>query len=215
MKLPRVYAILDTATVARRGLGVEAAAEALIEGGVRLLQLRHKEHFTEEMLRAAEHVARRARAAGAMLVIDDRVDIALLLDAGVHLGQTDLPAREARRLLGQGRWIGLSTHNEEQLRAAEAEPVDYLALGPIFTTASKRNPDPALGVEGLRRLRPLSRRPLVAIGGITRVNAAAVFGAGADSVAIVADLFGEPCDTADVRRNAAEWIELAGEPSMI
>jgi thiamine-phosphate pyrophosphorylase len=122
---------------------------------------------------------------------------------GVHVGQDDLPPNEVRKIAGERLFIGYSTHNEAQLRAGDAEPVDYLALGPLFGTTSKENADPAIGVAELARLRPLSSKPLVAIGGITRKNAAEAFEAGADSVAIISDFL-----AGDWRQSIAEWTAL-------
>ncbi|MGB9611783.1 MAG: thiamine phosphate synthase, partial [Bryobacteraceae bacterium] len=140
--------------------------------------------------------------------IDDRADIAALLDAGVHVGQNDLPPALARRVLGEARILGFSTHNEEQLRAAAAEPADYLAIGPVFETLSKENPDPALGLERLAKLRALTERPLVAIGGITRDYARAVLNTGVDSIAVIGDLLPEEMTKATVRGRMEEWIAL-------
>jgi thiamine-phosphate pyrophosphorylase len=128
-----------------------------------------------------------------------------LMGAWLHLGQDDLPPAAARRVVGPATTVGFSTHNETQLRAACGEPVDYLALGPIFGTVTKENPDPTVGLAELRRLRPLLSRPLVAIGGISRANARQVLDAGADSVAVIADLF--PEDNS-IRARAEEWIRV-------
>jgi thiamine-phosphate pyrophosphorylase len=146
--------------------------------------------------------------AGALFVIDDRADIALLLNAGVHVGQQDLPPSDVRRLIGPDRILGFSTHNEAQLRAAADEPADYLALGPIFETGSKQKPDPVVGLEELRRLRPLDRRPLAAIGGITRENARAVLEAGADSVAVIGDLLPPELSYESIRARMEEWQRI-------
>jgi thiamine-phosphate pyrophosphorylase len=135
--------------------------------------------------------------------VNDRADIARLASAALHLGQDDLTPTDARRVVSAGTIIGFSTHNERQLREAANEPADYLAFGPIFGTVSKQNPDPVVGVEELRRLRPLTDRPLVAIGGITRANAPDVLAAGADSVAVIGDLFP---DDGDIRARVEEWI---------
>jgi thiamine-phosphate pyrophosphorylase len=203
MILPRFYPILDTSTLRRHNLQAVPAAEALLEAGVRILQLRHKDHFDRATYEQTEQVAALCRQAGATFVINDRVDIAMLLDADVHVGQDDIPPREARRIAGAKRLIGFSTHNETQLLAAATEPIDYVALGPIFGTASKLNPDPEVGLEELRRLKPLARTALVAIGGITRRSAPEVWAAGADSIAVVGDLY------PDVRRSAEEWLKLS------
>ncbi len=210
VRLPSFYPILDTATLERLGCGVVDAAEAMLEGGARWLQFRHKGHFSRVALEHAEAVARLCRKAGAMLIIDDRPDVARLLDAGTHLGQDDLAPAGARRILGDRLILGYSTHNEAQLRAAADEPADYLALGPIFATGSKQNPDPVLGVGELRRLRPLSTKPLVAIGGITRENAVEVLVAGADSVAVIGDLYPDSAGTAAIRTRVEEWLKVTG-----
>jgi len=189
-ELPRFYPILDTDALAKRGLDPVDFAHALAAAGVRIAQFRHKGFFGREIYSLASEVGRILRAAGARYFINDRVDLALMLGAdGVHLGQEDLPPRAVREIGGEGLRIGYSTHNETQLRAAAEEPVDYVALGPLLVTSTKKNPDPTVGVAEFRRLRGLSGRPLVAIGGITRANAEQAFQAGADSVAVISDLF--------------------------
>ena len=208
MILPRLYPILDTGMLAERSCDVIAAAEAMLAGGARILQFRHKGHYSRQVFEEAEKVAELCRRAGALFVIDDRADIAILLDAGVHVGQDDLPPQDARRLVGPGRLLGFSTHNEAQLRAAAAEPADYIAVGPIFGTSSKEKPDPVVGVEELRRLRALETRPLVAIGGITRENALAVLEAGADSVAVIGDLLPAECNFKSMRERMEQWQKL-------
>ena len=185
------------------------AAEALLAAGVRLVQLRWKSHWSPEALQEAGSVAALCRNAEAAFVVNDRADIALLLDAGVHVGQDDLPPSAARIVVGTGRFIGFSTHNETQFRAALAEPIDYVALGPIFGTASKLNPDPVVGVPEFERLASMSQLPVVAIGGITRETAPQVWRAGAASIAIVGDLYPEGCSERDIRRRAEEWVTLA------
>ncbi len=158
------------------------------------------------MFDAAERIAGLCRSAGALLVINDRADIALLLGAGMHAGQDDLPPSDVRRLMGPHALIGFSTHNERQFRAAAAAPVDYVALGPVFGTTSKDQPDPVVGTGELARLRALTNRPLVAIGGITRRNVREVFRAGADSVAVIGDLLGGRRTASDIRVSAEEWV---------
>ena len=140
------------------------------------------------------------------MVVDDRADIALLLDAGLHVGQDDLTPQDARRVIGAERTLGYSTHNEEQMRAATAEPADYFAFGPVFATASKQNPDPVVGLARLAHMRKLAGRPLIAIGGITRYNAAEVLAAGADSVAVISDVYPDPLDAAALERRIREWL---------
>jgi len=213
------------------GIDPVSAAGALLEGGARLLQFRHKTHYTRDVFEKARCIARLCRDAGAALIIDDRADIALLLDAGVHVGQDDLPPADARRIVGPARLLGFSTHNPAQFAAGLSEPVDYVAIGPIFATSSKANPDPVVGLDGLRNLlKPGDRRnvlpfprneetfrlspgfagsrPLVAIGGITRANARAALAAGADSVAVIHDILPETCTFASLRARMEEWLQL-------
>jgi thiamine-phosphate pyrophosphorylase len=206
MILPRLYPILDTASLAQRDCAVETAARAMLEGGARILQFRHKGHYSRALFEEAERVAELCRRAGALFLIDDRADIALLLDAGLHVGQDDLPPQDARRLLGPGRMLGFSTHNAAQFAAALDEPVDYLAFGPIFPTASKENPDPVVGLETLRQLP--ADRPLVAIGGICRANALRILAAGAGSLALINDLLPETCTFETLRARMEEWQKL-------
>ncbi len=206
--LPRLYPILDTASLARRGRQPVFFAEALLEGGARILQFRQKEHFSRQMFETAQTVAALCARAGAQFVINDRADIAAILDAGLHLGQDDLAPLLARRVLGPGRLLGFSTHNAEQLQSANSEPADYLAIGPIFTTGSKDRPAPQVGLENIPTLRRLTPRPLVAIGGITRATAQSVLRAGADSIAVIGDLLPEEITKATVRERTEEWIRL-------
>jgi thiamine-phosphate pyrophosphorylase len=187
MKLPAFYPVLDADRVA-----AVPAAEALLEAGARILQFRHKSFFSRQAFEDASRISELCRRAGALFVVNDRADVAKLLDAGLHLGQDDLAPADARRLLPAPNIIGFSTHNEQQLLAGNLEPVDYLAIGPIFPTHSKLNPDPIVGVDQLRAWRSLTQKPLVAIGGITRELAPQVFEAGADSVAVISDLFPRP-----------------------
>ena len=205
MRIPAFYPILDTETAARRGVDTIAAAGAILAAGAGILQFRHKGVFSAGVFAQLERIAGLCRDAGAFLVVNDRADLARLCRAGLHLGQQDLKPADARRIVGADALIGFSTHNESQLRRAAAEPADYLALGPIFGTASKQNPDPVVGLPELRQLRPLTQRPLVAIGGIARSNAAAVLAAGADAVAVISDLFPED---GDIRGRAEEWVRL-------
>lgn len=209
MRLPRVYALVDGALLARRNVGPVAAAHALLDGGIRLVQFRWKEHYSRETWEAARAIALACRAAGATLVINDRADVARLLDAGLHVGQDDLPPASAREILGQARLLGLSTHNEAQLRQASAEPVDYIALGPVFPTSTKDKPDPVVGREELARLCPGCTKPLVAIGGITLETAEAVWDAGAASVAVAGALYPEGATPASITQRAREWTDLA------
>jgi thiamine-phosphate pyrophosphorylase len=199
MKLPAFYPILDADRIS-----AVPAAEALLEAGARILQFRHKSFFSRSAFQDASRIAELCRSAGALFVVNDRADIAMLLNAGLHLGQDDLSPADARRILPTPTIIGFSTHNEDQLRAADLEPVDYLAIGPIFATGSKQNPDPVVGLDRLRALRTLTSKPLVAIGGITRANARSVIDAGADSVAVISDLLLDP------RKSAEEFLRVLG-----
>jgi thiamine-phosphate pyrophosphorylase len=195
MTLPAFYPIISTV----------AAAEAVLDAGARILQYRNKSFFSRQAFEDASRIAELCRQAGALFVVNDRADVAMLLGAAVHLGQDDLAPADARRIMPQPSIIGFSTHNERQLRAGDGEPVDYLAIGPIFATGSKQNPDPVIGLDRLRALRPLTQKPLVAIGGITRELASQVFQAGADSVAVIGDLF------PDVRARAKEWMAISAD----
>ncbi len=205
MKLPAFYPILDTGAVLSRGLDPVQVAREILEGGAQILQFRHKEFLSREAFTWLEKIAALTQSAEATLVVNDRADLAKLFDAALHLGQNDLPPSAARMIVGPDAMIGFSTHNEAQLRTAMAEPVNYVALGPVYGTSTKANPDATVGLDELRRLRPLTDRPLVAIGGITRSKALAALEAGADSLAIVADLFPED---GNIRRRAEEWARL-------
>ena len=205
MLLPKFYPILDTGVALRRGIDPVNAAKQILDAGARILQFRHKAFLSREAFEWLERIAALTQAAGATLVINDRADLAQLFNAALHLGQDDLPPSAARRVVGPDTMVGFSTHNEAQLRAARQEPVDYLALGPLFGTVTKENPDPTVGLDGFRRLRPLSPWPLVAIGGITRANARQALEAGADSVAVIGDLFP---DDKNVRAHAKEYFSL-------
>jgi thiamine-phosphate pyrophosphorylase len=209
MKLPRLYPILDTQSVASRACNPKTVARAWLDGRARILQYRHKAGWTRAIFEQAEQIAADCREQGAMFVINDRADIAKLLGAGLHVGQDDLAPGDARSLLGPTAFIGYSTHNSDQLDAAAAQPVNYVAIGPVFATASKHKADPIIGLDDLKNWRRRCDRPLVAIGGITRQTAAAVFAAGADSIAVIGDLLPENCTTANLRRRMEEWQQLA------
>ena len=207
-EFPRFYPVLDSSLIGRRGIDIAAAAAAILDGGARILQLRHKGHFSRDVFAEAQRVADLCKHAGALFVINDRADMAMLLDCALHVGQDDLPPEAARKLIGIERVLGFSTHNEAQLRATEREPVDYVAFGPVFETASKQNPDAVVGLEELRRVRPLTEKPLVAIGGITRATACDVIDSGADAVAVIGDLIPEECSTAALRSRTEEWLRI-------
>lgn len=202
LRLPRLYAIIDP--LQSRGRSVSEIAEALLSAGVRLIQLRDKQASSAELYAGALKLAACVRPAAGTFIVDDRADVALAANAdGVHVGQDDLPVSSARAVLGPGRLIGYSTHALDQVREADASTADYIAFGPIFPTASKANPDPVVGLAGLREARRATRKPLVAIGGITFENAPSVIAAGADSVAVIRDLMA----AADIRGRAAEFLE--------
>ena len=184
---PFLYPIVDADTVGPSQ--VAAVVETLAAAGVRLLQLRAKALGDRALLELARESVRAAHGHGALLVIDDRADVARLVAAdGVHVGQDDLSPADVRAVVGPDAIVGFSTHNLEQIDEAGGEPIDYVALGPIFATRSKQNPDPVVGLPGLAAARARTRLPLVAIGGITRANAAAVAAAGADGLAVISDL---------------------------
>jgi len=189
-KLPRLYAIADRDALDARGMRVEEFARELRDAGVRLVQYRDKSGSPQQILRAAEEIAQVfAGVEDAMLVMNDRVDLALLAACGVHVGHLDMSPADVRKVMGErASVIGVSTHNEAQVTEAGAGVADYVAIGPVFATATKADTEPVVGLEGVRRARSLTRKPLVAIGGITRENARSVIDAGADSVAVIGAL---------------------------
>jgi len=201
MSLPRLYPILDAASFPD-ARGIFDAAEELAAAGITLLQYRSKQGNARQMLDQAREL--RARLGATVeLIMNDRADLCLAAQYdGLHVGQDDLSPESARRIIGPTRCLGVSTHNPEQLAEADKTTADYLAIGPIFATSSKANPDPVVGLEGLRRARELTRKPLVAIGGITRANARSVIDAGADAVAVISDLLRDP------RKSAEEFFRI-------
>ena len=206
LQLPRLYPILDTELYEQRGLGLFDAARTLLDAGVRIVQYRHKGEFTRARWEEAKAISELCHGAGAQFVMNDRVDFAALLGGGAHLGQDDLPPSAARIVIGPETMLGFSTHNETQLRQADAEPVDYIALGPMFTTGSKRNPDPVVGPAELMRLRPITSKPLVAIGGITLETSRAVLDAGADSIAVISALLPESGGLEELTVLVRRWL---------
>jgi len=194
--LPRLYAILDTSCFPNPETMLRAASE-LEAAGVTLLQYRNKSGNARRMLDDARGLRKRL-GNSVRLIMNDRADLCLAANCdGVHVGQEDLSPAGARRVIGPERILGVSTHNPDQLREADTTSADYLAMGPVFGTTSKDNPDPVVGLDGVRRARALTRKPLVAIGGITRENARSVIEAGADSVAVISDLSREPGKSAE------------------
>jgi thiamine-phosphate pyrophosphorylase len=204
-KLPRLYAILDVTSlpeISRSTSGIVGFARELALGGVEFIQYRNKDRDVRTMLSHAREL-RRALDRKVKLIMNDRADLCLAAGFdGVHVGQDDLSPEGARLVVGKERIVGVSTHNLEQLNLADASPVDYIAFGPIFATSAKQNPDPVVGLEGLRAARAATRKPLVAIGGITRANARSVIGVGADCIAVISDLVTSP------RQAAEEFLRL-------
>jgi thiamine-phosphate pyrophosphorylase len=201
LPIPRLYAIVDAASFPD-AKSLLVAAESLTSAGCTLLQYRDKSNSARQMLDRA-HELRISLPASVKLIMNDRADLCLVAGVdGVHLGQDDLSPESVRGIIGPDRWLGVSTHNPEQLQEADRTSADYLAIGPVFSTSSKDRPDPVVGLEGVRRARRLTRKPLVAIGGITRANAASVIEAGADSVAVISDLLREP------RKSAEEFFRI-------
>jgi thiamine-phosphate pyrophosphorylase len=206
--LPPVYPILDTATIDRLGFDCIAAADAMIEGGARILQIRHKGFWSRDIFGLAERLASVCASAEIPFVINDRADYAAILGSWLHVGQDDLRPTDTRKVVGPAAVVGYSTHSPAQMTAAADEPVDYVAFGPMFPTVSKERPDPTVGIAGLKTIRALTSKPLVAIGGITRDNAFTCWNAGADSVAVIADLYPNPCTKITLRDRMAEWQRL-------
>ncbi len=204
-RLPRLYAIIDPAQTG--GRSAVAVADVLLRAGIRLIQLRDKHASSRVLFEIGRQVAVQVRGAGGTLILNDRADVARAAGAdGVHVGQDDLPVELAREILGPGKWVGFSTHNAEQLADAERSSADYVAFGPVFPTGSKEKPDPVVGLEGLRRARQATRKPLVAIGGITVQNARQVLEAGADSVAVIRDLYRIP----EIDKRVEEFLKILG-----
>ncbi len=197
-----LYAVLDAAV--RPELSSEAIAAALLRAGVKVIQYRQKGKFHRRHFEECALLARRIPEAGGVFLVNDRADVAALAGAGgVHLGQEDLEPEAARRFLGEAAIIGYSTHSLEQARRGDALPADYLAIGPVFPTATKKNPGPVVGLETVAAVRALTKKPLVAIGGITLDNAPAVLSAGADAVAVIRDLLTAP----DIEERARQFLK--------
>lgn len=200
--LPRLYAIID-ASFFPDTAALLAFAEELRGAGVALFQYRNKRASTRQMLSQARELRRKVE--GARLIMNDRADLCLAAGFdGVHVGQEDLSVQAARRVVGTKLWVGLSTHNPEQVRDEASGSANYVAVGPVFATSSKANPEPVIGLEGVRVARRLTQKPLVAIGGITRQNCRQVLEAGADAVAVISDLLDNP------RQSAEEFLRQLG-----
>ena len=199
--LPRFYPITD---VRLSGLSHAEQVERLAAGGATMIQLRDKTASPREFYAAALEAMNVARSLNVRIIINDRVDIAIAVNAdGVHLGQEDVPPDCARRLLGESRIVGFSTHGLKQAVEAEGLPIDYIAIGPVFQTSTKEDPDAVVGLEAIAATSRQTSKPLVAIGGITLSRAASVIEAGADSVAVISDLF----STGDISGRAREFID--------
>ncbi|AXC14862.1 Thiamin-phosphate pyrophosphorylase [Acidisarcina polymorpha] len=194
--LPRLYPILDASVLAGEGVAreqqLQRLGQELLESGVTLLQYRNKSGGEAEVLADARILRDGMPAGKCLLILNDypRLAVEAQFD-GVHLGQGDMPASQGRAILGNDRVLGLSTHNLEQLAAAERSSANYVAIGPVFATSSKQNPDPVVGLEGVKRARMLTTKPLVAIGGITLETCRQVVDAGADSIAVISSLFSD------------------------
>jgi len=200
---PRLYAIIDPTLLTNSELDL---AETLAGSGVELIQYRNKTASSRQFFEISRQLSSSLSPRGVRLIVNDRPDIALLAGAGgVHVGQEDLSVEEARAICGSDRWVGVSTHTLEQLTAADRTSADYIAFGPIFQTVTKKNPDPIVGTEMLRKARQMTKKPLVAIGGITLERAAEVYRAGADSLAVIRDLICAP--NPGVR--AREYLDVA------
>lgn len=199
--LPRLYVILDSALLT---VPVQDCAEELADAGVRLLQYRNKTAPAGELLNTSRSLASLLIPLGVSFIVNDRPDVAVLAGAtGIHVGQDDLEVEQARRLVGKELVLGVSTHNTEQFRKAADTSADYVAVGPVFATSSKANPDPVIGTEFIRQVRDLSDKPIVAIGGITLDNAASVIRAGANCVAVLSDVLRAP----DRGQRAKQYLE--------
>ena len=210
--LPRLYVILDQALLTTPETD---CAQKLAEAGVRLLQYRNKTASARELLESAQSISAALRYRDVTFVVNDRADVAYISGAaGVHVGQEDLGVEEARAVLGPGKLIGVSTHNREQFQLAISTSADYIAVGPIFSTSSKAKPDPVVGTNFIREVRPLTEKPIVAIGGITLERAVEVIKAGADSVAVISDILRAP-DPGERARQFVNLLEAANHEATV
>jgi len=186
--LPRLYVILDAALLT---IPETECARQLVDAGVRLLQYRNKTASPRDLLESSKRLSAELLPRKVTFIVNDRADVAALAGAsGVHVGQEDLGVEEARAIVGPSKLVGVSTHNRAQFEQAAATSADYIAVGPVFSTSTKSNPDPVVGTEFIRQVRPLTDKPIVAIGGITLERASEVVRAGADSVAVISDILG-------------------------
>jgi thiamine-phosphate pyrophosphorylase len=202
LALPKLYVILDAALLTTPEID---CARQLADAGVRLLQYRNKKASARELLRVSRELAGLLLPLGVSFLVNDRPDIAFLCGAsGVHVGQEDFDVEQARAVAGPGKRVGVSTHNLAQFRTAAVTSADYIAVGPIFPTFTKANPDPVVGIEFIRQVRTLTDKAIVAIGGITLEGAAGVIEAGADAVAVGSDIL----SAADPGKRARQYIAL-------
>jgi thiamine-phosphate pyrophosphorylase len=200
--LPKLYVILDATLLTTPETD---CARRLADVGVRLLQYRNKQTSARELFHISRELSRLLRPRGVSFIVNDRPDVAFLSGAdGVHVGQEDLDVEQTRTVTGPGKWVGISTHNLAQFRAAAATSADYIAVGPIFSTSTKANPDPVVGTEFIRQVRELTDKAIVAIGGITLDRTAGVIEAGADAVAVGSDIL----RAADPGARARQYIEM-------
>src|SRR3989338_5513833 len=187
IQLPNIYPIIDISLISSDKIG--KTAQAVIDGGAKILQLRPKKLSSREFLETARIIRKITKDKGAVFIVNDRIDIALLTDSdGVHLGQDDLPVKEARRLLGNNKIIGYSTHNIREALEAKKLPVDYISFGPIFATKTKEDAQTPKGLKGLDEVMKAVKIPIVAIGGITETNMAHVLKQGVESVAMISEI---------------------------
>ena len=199
--LPCLFGIVDSMCFSNTTELLDFGA-SLVQAGCTLLQYRNKSGNARVMLQQAREL-RKHLGDSVRLIMNDRGDLCLAAEFdGVHVGQEDLSPESVRTMIGADRWLGVSTHNPEQLREADLTSADYVAIGPVFATSSKEKPDPVVGLDGVRLARALTSKPVVAIGGITRANAASVIEAGADSVAVISDLLRDP------RKSAEEFLRI-------
>jgi thiamine-phosphate pyrophosphorylase len=200
--LPRLYVILDAALLK---IPAKECAKSLVDAGVRLIQYRNKRASGRELFETSRELAEYLNPLGVHFIVNDRADVAALVGAGgVHVGQDDLGVEQARKVIGDGKWVGISTHNSRQFRSALETSAQYIAVGPVFATGSKENPDPVVGVGFVRETRAMTDKPMVAIGGITLERAAEVIEAGADSMAIISDILGAE----NVGKRARQYVDL-------
>jgi thiamine-phosphate pyrophosphorylase len=209
----KLYAILDTDVLASVGLTPLDVADAWLDAGVRLIQLRAKSLPDGPLQALADALVDRVHAVGGQLLINDRADIATLCRAdGVHVGQDDLSPADVRRVVGRTAAVGLSTHDAGQVERALAQPISYLAIGPVFATQTKNTGCEAVGPAGVRRAAEAACAqgvPVVAIGGITRDRAAGTMAAGANALAVISDLV-DPASAAACGRRASDWLTRLG-----